>query len=183
MYLIDWFLDQKLSDWVQGLGSLAAAGAAVGIALRQERNEHRRAEEARALRRHVLAAAISPILRDMRTSARFRSGMLQSIGRPEAGDEKPHVEELVLLLPDIFMATIDRIDVFGAYTAGQVYTLIHHVNDYNRHVRAQLEWDVPPRTWSINLRPKLDGVIKTLDILMPRVDHEVDKLEEGNASP
>ena len=106
MYLVAWFLDQKLSDWLQGLGSLAAAGVAVGIALRQERNELRRAEAARVLRRHVLAAAISPILRDMRTAARFRSGVLQSVGRPDAGDDKPHMEELLIHLPDIFMSTI-----------------------------------------------------------------------------
>ena len=179
MYLVAWFLDQKLSDWLQGLGSLAAAGVAVGIALRQERNELRRAEAARVLRRHVLAAAISPILRDMRTAARFRSGVLQSVGRPDAGDDKPHMEELLIHLPDIFMSTIDRIDVFGAYTAAQVYSLVHRVNDYNRHVKAQHDWDVPYRTWSVNLRPKLDAVTETLDILMPRLDQEVDRLEEG----
>ena len=178
MYLINWFLEQKLSDWLQGLGSLAAAGAAVGIALRQERNEHKRAEAARVLRRQVLAAAIAPILRDMRTSARLRSGMLQSVGRPDAGDDKPHMEELLIPLPDIFISTIDRIDVFGAYTAAQVYSLMHRVNDYNKHVKAQHDWDVPYRTWSINLRPKLDGITETLDILMPRLDHEVDRLED-----
>ena len=37
MSLFTWLADQKLVDWVQGIGSLAAAGAAVGIALRQER--------------------------------------------------------------------------------------------------------------------------------------------------
>ena len=55
MTLMEWFWDQKLSDWVQGIGSLAAAGVAVGIALRQERVEQSRAEAARVLRRHVLA--------------------------------------------------------------------------------------------------------------------------------
>lgn len=178
MWLITWLLDQKLSDWVQGLGSLAAAAAAVGIALRQERNELKRAEAARLLRRHVLAAAIAPILRDMRTAARFRSGVLQSLGRTGNGDEKPHAEELAIPLPDIFMSTIERIDVFGAATAAQVYALIHRVNDYNRHVKAQQDWDVPYRTWSINLRPKLDAVTETLDTLMPRLDLEVDRLEE-----
>lgn len=181
MYLTDWFLDQKLSDWLQGLGSLAAAGAAVGIALRQERNEHKRADAARVLRRQVLAAAIAPILRDMRTAARVRSGMLQSVGRPDAGDDKPHMEELLIPLPDIFISTIDRIDVFGAYTAAQVYSLMHRVNDYNKHVKAQHDWDVPYRTWGVNLRPKLDAVAETLDILMPRLDHEVDRLEEGKS--
>ena len=69
MFLVNWFFEQKLSDWLQGVGSLAAAGSAVWIALRQERNEHKRAEAARALRRQVLAAAIAPILRDMRSGA------------------------------------------------------------------------------------------------------------------
>ena len=181
MYLADWFFDQKLSDWLQGLGTLAAAGAAVGIALRQERNEHKRAEAARILRREVLAAAIAPILRDMRTSARVRSGILQSLGRTGSGDEKPHMEELIIPLPDIFMSTIDRIDVFGASTAAQVYSLVHRVNDFNRHVKAQHDWDVPYRTWGANLRPKLDAVTETLDILMPRLDHEVDRLEHVRA--
>lgn len=181
MFLLDWFWDQKLSDWLQGVGSLAAAGAAVGIALRQERVELKRAEAARVLRREILAAAIAPILRDMRTSARLRSGILQSIGRAGNEDERPHVEELLLLLPDIFMNTIDRIDVFGTYTASQVYSLVHRVNDYNRHVRAQHEWDVPYRTWSGNLRPKLDAVAETLDVLMPLLDQEVDKLEHIRA--
>lgn len=181
MYLVDWFLAQKLSDWVQGLGSLAAAGAAVGIALRQERNEQKRAEAARILRREVLAAAIAPILRDMRTAARFRSGILQSLGRPGSEGDKPHLEELAIPLPDIFISTIDRIDVFGAYTAAQVYSLVHRVNDYNKHVKSQHDWDVPYRTWGINLRPKLDAVTETLDILMPRLDHEVDRLEHVRA--
>lgn len=78
MSLTAWLLDQKLSDWVQGLGSLAAAGAAVGIALRQERGEQQRAEAARVLRRQVLAAAIAPIPNDTRTTAQLRSGVLQS---------------------------------------------------------------------------------------------------------
>lgn len=178
MFLADWFFDQKLSDWLQGLGSLAAAGAAVGIALRQERNEFKRAEAARVLRRQVLAAAIAPILRDMRSAARFRSGVLQSVGRTNDGDDKPHVEELAIPLPDIFMSTIDRIDVFGAAIAAQVYALVHRVNDYNHHVKAQHDWDVPYRTWGINLRPKLDAVTQTLDFLMQRLDAEVDQLED-----
>src|SRR5580698_5959220 len=64
MSLSEWFWNQELVYWVQGIGSLAAAGAAVGIALRQERFEIRRAEAARSLRRQVLAAAIAPVLRD-----------------------------------------------------------------------------------------------------------------------
>ncbi len=178
MFLVDWFFEQKLSDWVQGLGSLAAAGAAVGIALRQERNEQKRAEAARVLRRQVLAAAIAPILRDMRSSARFRSGVLQSVGRIGNEGSQPHIEELVIPLPDIFISTIERIDVFGAATAAQVYALVHRVNDYNRHVKAQQDWDVPYKTWGSNLRPKLDAVTETLDVLMPRLDHEVDKLDD-----
>ena len=75
------------------------------------------------------------------------------------------------------MSTIEGIDVFGASTAAQVYTLVHRVNDYNRHVKAQHDWDVPYKTWGINLRPKLDAVSETLDILMPRLDQEVDGLE------
>lgn len=181
MSLMAWFWDQKLSDWVQGLGSLAAAGAAVGIALRQERGELQRSEAARVLRRHVLAAAIAPMLRDMRSAARFRSGILQSIGRQEQGEALPHVEELLIPLPDILMRTIERIDVFGAYTAAQMYTLVHRVNDFNRHVKAQQEWDVPYRAWSVNLRPKLDAAIETLDILMPRLEKEVERLEDGGA--
>jgi hypothetical protein len=82
MWLVAWFLDQKLSDWVQGLGSLAAAGAAVGIALRQERTERGRADEARALRRQVLAAAIAPVLKDLTTTARIRNGLLQTMAGP-----------------------------------------------------------------------------------------------------
>ena len=177
MFLADWFFEQKLSDWLQGVGSLAAAGSAVWIALRQEGNEHKRAEAARALRRQVLAAAIAPILRDMRSAARFRSGVLQSVGRTTR-DDVPHVEELAIPLPDIFMSTIDRIDVFGAAIAAQVYALVHRVNDYNHHVKAQYDWDVPYRTWGINLRPKLDAVTETLDFLMPRLDEEVDRLED-----
>ena len=57
MSLLAWLNDQKLSDWVQGLGSLSAAAAAVGIALRQERLERRRAAAAGELRAQVLAAA------------------------------------------------------------------------------------------------------------------------------
>ncbi len=178
MSLIDWLANQTLVEWIQGIGSLAAAGTAVGIALRQERNEQKRAEAARVLRRQVLAAAIAPVLRDMRTSARFRSGVLQSLARQEPGEALPRVEELSIPLPDIFMSTIERIDVFGASTAALVYALVHRVNDYNRHVKAQHDWDVPYRTWSINLRPKLDAVIETLDTLMPRLDQEVDRLED-----
>ena len=84
MSIVAWLFDQKLSDWVQGLGSLAAAGAAVGIALRQERVTSHRDDAARALRRQVLAAAIAPVLKDMNTTARLRNGLLQTIGRARA---------------------------------------------------------------------------------------------------
>ena len=174
-----WLLDQKLSDWVQGIGTLAAAGAAVGIALRQERLEHRRAEAARALRRHVLAAAIAPVLRDMNTTARIRNGLLQTISRARVDEPPPHADELSILLPDIFMTTLERIDVFGANIAAQVYLLMHRVNDYNKNVQALREWDVPVRTWSINLRPKLDAVTETLNVLLPRMEAEIEGLEHA----
>src|ERR1700722_19832194 len=109
-----WLQDQKVVDWVQGIGTLCAAGAAVGIALRQERVEHQRAEAARSLRRQVLAAAIAPVLRDMNTTARIRNGRLQTIGRARADEAAPHAEELTIPLPEIFMTTLERIDVFGA---------------------------------------------------------------------
>jgi hypothetical protein len=179
MSIAAWILDQKLVDWVQGIGTLAAAGAAVGIALRQERVEHRRAEAARILRRQVLAAAIAPVLRDLNTTARIRNGLLQTIGRARVEETPPHAEELTIPLPDIFMSTIERIDVFGANIAAQVYVLIHRVNDYNRNVQALREWDVPVRTWTINLRPKLDAVTGTLDILLPRMEAEIEGLEHA----
>ncbi|MGD0433877.1 MAG: hypothetical protein ABSA58_22575 [Acetobacteraceae bacterium] len=179
MSIAAWILDQKLVDWVQGIGTLAAAGAAVGIALRQERVEHRRAEAARVLRRQVLAAAIAPVLRDLNTTARIRNGLLQTIGRARVEETPPHAEELTIPLPDIFMSTIERIDVFGANIAAQVYVLIHRVNDYNRNVQALREWDVPVRTWTINLRPKLDAVTGTLDILLPRMEAEIEGLEHA----
>jgi hypothetical protein len=91
----------------------------------------------------------------------------------------PHAEELTIPLPDIFMSTIERIDVFGANIAAQVYVLIHRVNDYNRNVQALREWDVPVRTWTINLRPKLDAVTGTLDILLPRMEAEIEGLEHA----
>ena len=179
MSLVTWLLDQKLSDWVQGIGTLAAAGAAVGIALRQERVEHRRADAARALRRHVLAAAIAPVLRDLNTTARIRNGLMQTISRARADETPPHAEELTIPLPEIFMTTLDRIDVFGAAIAAQVYTLIHRVNDYNRNVQSLREWDVPVRTWTVNLRPKLDAVTETLNVLLPRMEAEIEGLEHG----
>lgn len=178
MSLASWFWDQKLSDWVQGIGTLAAAGAAVGIALRQERLEHRRAEAARALRRHVLAAAIAPVLRDMSTTARIRNGLLQTISRARADEVPPGPEELTIPLPDIFMTTLERIDVFGANIAAQVYVLMHRVNDYNRNVESLRQWDVPVRTWTINLRPKLDAVSETLNVLLPRMEAEIEGLEQ-----
>ena len=177
MYIVDWFWNQELVYWVQGIGSLAAAGAAVGIALRQERVEHQRAEGARALRRQVLAAAIAPVLRDMNTTARIRNGLLQTIGRARSDEAPPRPEELTIPLPDIFMTTLERIDVFGANIAAQVYMLMHRVNDYNRNVESLREWDVPVRTWTINLRPKLDAVSETLNILLPRMETEIEGLE------
>ncbi len=174
-----WLYDQKLSDWVQGIGSLAAAAAAVGIALRQERGELNRAEAARALRRQVLAAAIAPVLRDMNTTARIRNGLLQTISRARQDEAPPHAEELTIPLPDIFMTTLERIDVFGANIAAQVYVLMHRVNDYNRNVESLRQWDVPVRTWTINLRPKLDAVTETLTILLPRMEAEVSGLEKA----
>ena len=180
MTLVDWFWDQKLSDWVQGLGSLAAAAAAVGIALRQERVEHSRAEAARVLRRHVLAAAIAPVLKAMNTTARLRNGLLQTIGRARHDEAPPHAEELLIPLPDIFMNTIDRADVFGAAVAARVYMLIHRVNDYNRNVESLREWDVPVRAWTINLRPKLDAVTETLEFLLPRMEAEIDEMEKSS---
>ncbi len=177
MSIVAWFWDQKLSDWVQGIGTLAAAGAAVGIALRQERGELHRAEAARALRRQVLAAAIAPVLRDMNTTARIRNGLLQTIGRARSDEVPPRPEELTIPLPEIFMTTLERIDVFGARIAAQVYVLMHRVNDYNRNVQALRDWDVPVRTWTINLRPKLDAVTETLNILLPRMEAEIEGLE------
>lgn len=179
MYLVNWLLDQKLSDWLQGIGSLAAAGAAVGIALRQERGELHRAEAARVLRRQVLAAAIAPVLRDMNTTARVRNGLLQTISRAPLDEQPPGIEELAIPLPDIFMTTLDRIDVFGAVIAARVYVLMHRVNDYNRNVQSLREWDVPVRTWTINLRPKLDAVTETLHFLLPRIEAEIEGLEKA----
>jgi hypothetical protein len=179
MSITQWLLDQKLSDWVQGIGTLAAAGAAVGIALRQERVELRRAEAARALRRQVLAAAIAPVLRDLNTTARIRNGLLQTISRARVDEAPPHAEELTIPLPDIFMSTIERIDVFGANIAAQVYVLIHRVNDYNRNVLALRDWDVPVRTWSVNLRPKLDAVSGTVTVLLPHMEAEIAGLESA----
>ena len=170
MSLLTWLADQKLSDWVQGLGSLAAAGAAVGIALRQERLERHRAAAAAELRAQVLAAAIVPVLRDMQSSLRVRSGLLQSTRRLAADEHPPNTEELAVMLPDIFMNTIERADVFGAPVAAQLYTLIHRVEDYNRYVRACREWGVPPRQWDASLRPKLDAVGAAVAFLEPRLE-------------
>ena len=177
MTLMDWLFEQKLSDWVQGIGSLAAAVTAVMIASRQERNDRHRDEQARVLRRKVLAAAIAPILRDMNTTARLRNGLVQTIGRNRGEEAPPRPEELLIALPDIFLSTIERIDVFGARIASEVYTLIHRVNDYNKSVQAQREYDVPVRTWGVNLRPKLDAILETLDVLLPHMQAEVGELE------
>jgi hypothetical protein len=181
MSISEWFWNQELVYWVQGIGSLAAAGVAVGIALRQERVEQQRAEAARALRRQVLAAAIAPVLRDMNTTARIRNGLLQTISRARVDEPPPRLEELTIPLPEIFMTTLERIDVFGANIAAQVYVLMHRVNDYNRNVQALGEWDVPVRTWTINLRPKLDAVTGTLDVLLPRMEAEIEGLELASA--
>jgi hypothetical protein len=105
--------------------------------------------------------------------------LLQTIGRARVDEPPPHLEELTILLPDIFMNTLERIDVFGANIAAQVYVLMHRVNDYNRNVQALREWDVPVRTWTINLRPKLDAVTASLDILLPRLEAEIEALENA----
>jgi hypothetical protein len=181
MFIVDWFWEQQFVYWVQGIGSLAAAGVAVGIALRQERVEQQRAEAARSLRRQVLAAAIAPVLRDMNTTARIRNGLLQTIGRSRGDDAPPRTDELTIPLPDIFMTTLERIDVFGANIAAQVYVLMHRVNDYNRDVVSLREWDVPVRTWTVNLRPKLDAITETLNLLLPRMEAEIAGLEQASA--
>jgi len=180
MSLAAWFWDQPLVYWFQGVASLLTGAVAVWIALRQERVEHARSEAARALRRQVLAAAIAPVLRDMNTTARIRNGLLQTVSRAPAEEPPPHAEELTILLPDIFMTTLERIDVFGANIAAQVYLLMHRVNDYNRNVQSLREWDVPVRTWTINLRPKLDAVTATLNVLLPRMEAEIEGLENAS---
>jgi hypothetical protein len=180
MSLLAWLNEQKLSDWVQGLGSLAAAGAAVGIALRQERQERRRAAAAAELRAQVLAAAIVPVLRDMQASARIRSGLLQTTRRLATGEQPPPIEELAIVLPEIFMQTIERTDVFGAPVAAKLYTLIHRVEDYNHYARACREWDVPVRQWDSSLRPKLDAIGETLAFLEPRLGKHIEALELGS---
>ena len=147
--------------------------------MRQERIEQQRAETARVLRRQVLAAAIAPVLRDMNTTARVRNGLLQTISRARQDEPAPRAEELTIPLPDIFMTTLERIDVFGANIAAQVYVLMHRVNDYNRNVQSLREWDVPVRTWTINLRPKLDAVTETLNVLLPRMEAEIEGLEHA----
>ena len=81
------------------------------------------------------------------------------------------------MLPEIFMNTIERADVFGAPVAAQLYTLIHRVEDYNRYVRACREWGVPPRQWDASLRPKLDAVGAAVAFLEPRLSHHIDALE------
>ena len=155
---------------------------AVGIALRQERVDRRRDEEARVLRRQVLGAAIAPVLKDMSTTARIRNGLLQTMGRTRQDAPPPGVEELLIPLPEILMTTIERIDVFGAATAAQIYMLIHRVNDYNRDLNSLREYDVPVRTWTTNLRPKLDAVMAMLDVLTPKMDRKVQGLEHVGAS-
>jgi hypothetical protein len=56
---------------------------------------------------------------------------------------------------------------------------MHRVNDYNRNVESLRQWDVPVRTWTINLRPKLDAVTETLTILQPRMEAEISGLERA----
>ena len=72
------------------------------------------------------------------------------------------------------MTTIEQIDVFGARIAAHVYMLIHRVNDYNHNVTSLREWDVPVRTWTVNLRPKLEGIAETLNVLLPTMEREVE---------
>jgi len=114
-------------------------------------------------------------------TARIRNGLLQTISRARLDETPPHAEELLILLPDIFITTLDRVDVFGARLAAQVYVLMHRVNDYNRNVQSLREWDVPLRTWAINLRPKLDAVTETLNALLPRMEAEIEGLESASA--
>lgn len=183
MSLLNWLAEQKVSDWVQGLGSLSAAGAAVGIALRQERLAHRRDAEAQKLRAQVLAVAIVPVLRDMQRQARVRRTLLQSIRRVEPGREPPGMEDLILPLPEIFMNTIDRADVFGAQVAAHIYMLVHRIEDYSRYVRSYREWSVPPLQWEGSLLPKLDAVNETLTYLVPQLESHIEELREIDTRP
>jgi NAD(P)-dependent dehydrogenase (short-subunit alcohol dehydrogenase family) len=169
MGVVAWLNDQKLSDWVQGIGTLAAAGAAVWIALRQDRLERHRAEAARQLRAQILAAAMLPVLLDIRSALGVRRTLLQSIRRLPKDEAPPHPEELTVLLPDIFMNTIDKIDVLGAAIAAQIYTFVHRMNDYNKQVHNYRDWEVPPQIWEANLRPKLEGIQEALDFLVPHL--------------
>ena len=166
MFIIEWLSNQKLSDWLQGAGARGAASAAVWIALRNERLEREREAAAAHLRAQVLAAAIGPILRDITMAVQIRNGLLQTT-RGVAPGQVPRLEELSIPLPAIFMNTIDRIDVFGVQIAARMYTLIHRINDYNRHVDACREFDVPYRSWDAALRPKLALVRETADVLTP----------------
>ena len=177
MSLLTWLGEQKLAEWVQGMGSLAAAGAAVGIALRQERLERQRDIAAGKLRAQVLAAAIAPVLHDMQAAVRIRNGLLQTSRRLRDGEEPPRVEELSLMLPEIFMNTIERIDVFGAQVAAQIYRLVHRVDDYNRHVTACRDWAVPHRQWEATLRPKIEAIGETLAFLVPHLAGHIQELQ------
>ncbi len=179
MSFSDWFFSQKLSDWLQGLGSLAAAGAAVWIALRQERLDRQRDEDAKTLRAQVLAAAIVPVLRDLQTTVRVRGGMLRTISVQQTEEHVPAMDELSVLLPDIFMNTIDRVDVFGARVAAKLYTLVHRINDYNDYIVACRNWGLPHRSWDTNLRPKLDAIGETLTALVPRLSTLIEDLENA----
>lgn len=178
-WLLNWLINQKLSDWLQGAGSLAAAGAAVWIALRQERLDRHREEAARHLRVQVLAAAIVPVLRDLQTTVRVRGGMLRTISVQQTEEHVPHMDELSVLLPDIFMNTIDRIDVFGARIAAQIYTLVHRINDFNDYIVACRDWGLPHRSWDTNLHPKLDAIGETLLVLVPPLNALMEQLEDA----
>jgi len=127
--------------------------------------------------RNWLAAAIVLVLRDMQSALRVRSGLLQTTRRIAADEHPPATEELAVMLPDIFLNTIEKADVFGAPVAAQLYTLIHRVEDYNRYVRACRDWGVPPRQWDASLRPKLDAIGTAVAFLEPRLSHHIDALE------
>jgi hypothetical protein len=81
MYLADWFFDHKLSGWSGALALWDRRSVPLLFALRQEKGEQQRAEAARALRRRVLAAAITPVLRDLATTTRIRNGLPQTVSR------------------------------------------------------------------------------------------------------
>jgi hypothetical protein len=118
----------------------------------------------------------------MQSALRIRNSLLQSTRRLAQNETPPNAEELAVMLPDIFMNTIERADVFGAPVAAQLYTLIHRVEDYNRYVRACREWGVPPRQWDASLRPKLDAIGVAVAFLEPRLSRHIDALEATQAA-